>query len=75
MRIWKEIELYKSGEKSRAFLANNLHFLHRDYLVRPTLRFMQLAPKSQSQVTATAEMPIYSELWVRKTPILKPKLE
>ena len=23
MRIWKEIELYKSGEKSGAFLANN----------------------------------------------------
>ena len=27
MRIWSEIELYKSGEKSRAFVANNLYFL------------------------------------------------
>ena len=27
MRIWNEIELYKSGEKSRAFVANNLYFL------------------------------------------------
>ena len=27
MRIWSEIELYKSGEKSKAFVANNLYFL------------------------------------------------
>ena len=27
MRIWNEIELSKSGEKSGAFLANNLYFL------------------------------------------------
>ena len=27
MRIWNEIELYKSGEKRRAFLANNSYFL------------------------------------------------
>ena len=27
MRIWNEIKLYKSGEKSRAFLANYLYFL------------------------------------------------
>ena len=27
MRIWKEIELSKSGDKSGAFLANNLYFL------------------------------------------------
>ena len=27
MRIWNEIELYKSGEKWRGFLANNLYFL------------------------------------------------
>ena len=26
MRIWNEIELYKSGGKSRAFVANNLYF-------------------------------------------------
>ena len=36
---------------------------------------MQLAPKSQTQETATAEMPIYSGLLVGKTPSLKPKLE
>ena len=28
MRIWNEIELYKSGEKSSAFLANNLYFIY-----------------------------------------------
>ena len=27
MRIWNEIELYKSGEKSRASVANNFYFL------------------------------------------------
>ena len=27
VRIWNEIELYKSGENSRAFLANNWSFL------------------------------------------------
>ena len=27
MRIWNEIELHKSGEKSRAFLADNLNVL------------------------------------------------
>ena len=27
MRIWNEIELYKSGGKSRAFLANNFYLL------------------------------------------------
>ena len=27
MHIWIDIELYKTGEKSRAFLANNLYFL------------------------------------------------
>ena len=26
MRIWNEIELYKSGEKRRTFVANNLYF-------------------------------------------------
>ena len=31
-------------------------------LVCPTLRFMQLAPKSQNQVSATAEIPTCSEL-------------
>ena len=27
MRIWNEIELYKSGEKIIAFVANNWYFL------------------------------------------------
>ena len=64
MRIWNEIELYKSGEKSRAFLANNLYFFksglagHASHVET----VMQMAPKSQNQVTATAEIPIYSEL-------------
>ena len=63
MRIWDEIELYKSGEKSRAFVANNLYFSLKYGLAGVSrLRFMQLAPRSQTQVTATAEMAIYSEL-------------
>ena len=62
MRIWNEIELYKSGEKSSAFLANNLYCLKYGLAGVSHVEIYATGSKSQTHVTATAEMPIYSEL-------------
>ena len=75
MRIWNEIELYKGGEKSRAFLANNLFCLKQG-----------LASVSHVEIYATGSQKSNSGDCYRrdaylfgimrgKTPSLKPKLE
>ena len=75
MRIWNEIELFKSCEKSRAFLANNLYCMKQG-----------LAGVSHVEIYATGSQKSNSGDWYRrdanlfgimsrKTPSLKPKIE
>ena len=60
MRIWNEIELYKGGEKSRAFLANNLYCLKQGLAGVSHVEIYATGSQSQTHVTATAEMPMQS---------------
>ena len=60
MRIWNEIELFKSCEKSRAFLANNLYCLKQGLAGVSHVEIYATGSQSQTHVTATAEMPMQS---------------
>ena len=54
------IELYKGGKKSRAF--HNLYCLKYGLAGVSHVKIYATGSQSQTQVTTTAEMPIYSEL-------------